>query len=78
MAWKLGGREKVGCTGCATAETKDPSTLIALAYDGMRPTNAGDADDMEPLALCVSGLERAGAVATNVRHGTWVVHGTGQ
>ena len=68
----------MGYIGCATAETKDPSTPIALAYNGMRPISAGDANDTKPFALCVSGLKRAGVVASNVRHRTWAVHRTGQ
>ena len=70
MAWKLGGREKVGHTGYVTAKTKDPSTPIMLAHNDVRLMNAGDADDTEPLTLYVSGLKRAEVVATNVRHGT--------
>ena len=52
----------MGRTGRATPETKDPSTPIALARDGVRLTNAGDADNAEPLAQRASGLKRAGAV----------------
>ena len=53
-----------------TAKTKDPSTPIALAHNGIRLMNTGDADDMEPLTLCVSSLKRVGVVAINVRHRT--------
>ena len=56
---------------CVTTEKKEPSTPIALARDSARPTNAGDTDDTEPLTLCVSGLERAGAVSSDAIHGTW-------
>ena len=57
-------------TGCATAKIKDPFTSILLTHDGIRPINAGDADDIEPLTLCISSLERAEAVANNVKHKT--------
>ena len=73
-AWDEDNMGRTGC--CVTAEKKEPSTPIALARDGARPTNAGIMDNTEPLALCVSGLERAGAVASDATHGTWAAHGT--
>ena len=52
--------DEVERTGCTMTEARGPSTHIVLADDGVRQTNAGDADDAEPLAQRVRGLEGAG------------------
>ena len=56
VGWNVNKKDKVGHTCCVTAETKDPSTPIALACDSARLTNVGNADntELEPLTQVAS------------------------
>jgi hypothetical protein len=54
---------------CRTESESDPDPPITLARDGATPTNAGDANCMEPLAQRASGLETAGVVPAARRIG---------